>query len=156
VIRSIFLLSYSSVVCFIFMSVSGILAGVNYNFVSHTFLSIIFMFLVLASESFIIFYFIETGKQIKETIGTRKDSAEILFQTNGFKKRLYPFIVINILLFILTFGTGGGVTSGRLPYYLHIISAAVFGIAFLRSLPLRKKILLENVLLIKSIIHMNT
>ena len=96
----------------------------NATHIQFSFLStILYMF----SESWIMFYFIGSGKTIKENILNHNLDKIIYQKVIDSKKKLFPHITLNIFLIGTVFVIGGGV-------HTKVISINVHGILYLISM----------------------
>ncbi|HXG57792.1 MAG TPA: hypothetical protein VNL91_02095 [Thermoanaerobaculia bacterium] len=77
----------------------------------------------LFSQSMTMFFFIGTGKEIKEKANEGGDQAEAVAQTRRFKAQVFPAATYAMAAIMITFITGGGVGSGRTPRLLHDVLA---------------------------------
>ena len=70
----------------------------------------------LFSQSMTMFFFIGTGKELKEKSSM---DAGVVQQTKNFKAKVFPTAMWAMTVLMVTFITGGGVGSGRTPRWLH-------------------------------------
>jgi len=85
----------------------------------------------LFSQSMTMFFFIGTGKEIKDAAN---NDAEVVQRTKVFKTNVFPTAMYAMAALMVTFIMGGGVASGKTPHWLHITlfaaSAAMYGRAY--------------------------
>jgi hypothetical protein len=85
----------------------------------------------LFSQSMTMFFFIGTGKEIKDA---SNQDAEVVQRTKAFKTKVFPTAMYAMAALMVTFIMGGGVASGKTPHWLHITlfaaSAAMYGRAY--------------------------
>ncbi len=73
----------------------------------------------LFSQSMTLFFFIGTGKQLKDqTRGTEAEGA-VRRETRALTMKVSPAATYAMLVLMVTFITGGGVGSGKTPRWLH-------------------------------------
>ena len=77
----------------------------------------------LFSQSMTMFFFIGSGKEIKEKVKGAADEAAVVQRTRVFKSRVFPAAMYSILILMVTFITGGGVALGKTPRWMHLILA---------------------------------
>jgi hypothetical protein len=98
---------------------------------THIFCALATAIVGLFSQSMTMFFFIGTGKEIKEAAN---NDAEIVQRTKAFKAKVFPTATYSMLVLMVTFIMGGGVASGKTPHWLHlalfIASAAMYGRAY--------------------------
>tara|TARA_Y100000590_G_scaffold264375_1_gene297056 strand:+ start:25 stop:474 length:450 start_codon:yes stop_codon:yes gene_type:complete len=92
----------------------------NATHIQFAFISTIFY---MFTESWIMFYFIGSGKTIKETILTYKLDKKIYDDVIASKRKLFPHITMNVLIIGTVFVIGGGV-------HTKAISAMTHGLLF--------------------------
>ena len=104
-------------------AVNGVLgyfiAGQTSRLSTHILLGLVSALLLLFSHSWILFYFIGTGRAVKETVAEHGLEAALIEETRRFKRATSPWLMLAILLAIATFVVGGGVVSGSVPRRLH-------------------------------------
>jgi len=97
----------------------------------HIFFALGTVVLGLFSQSMTMFFFIGTGKEIKEK---SNQNAEAVQRTKAFKSQVFPAAMYAIAILMVTFIMGGGVPSGKTPRWLHdalsIGSIVLFGRAY--------------------------
>src|SRR5260221_7891130 len=93
----------------------------------HIFFALGTVVLGLFSQSMTMFFFIGTGKEIKDAA---KNDAEVVQRTKAFKTKVFPTAMYAMAALMVTFIMGGGVASGKTPHWLHIAlfaaSAAIY------------------------------
>lgn len=77
------------------------------------------------AHSMTMFFFIGTGKQIKETVREYSLQPEAISTTVLYKKKLFPPIMCAILLALAQFVLGGGTHTKLIPVWIHNIMAWV-------------------------------
>jgi hypothetical protein len=91
---------------------------------THVLLAMFAAISVLFGHSMTMFYFIGTGVRLKELVAEHTVQEEDLIRpTILFKMRVFPITMLAILATIVTFILGGGVDTGSLPGWVHLILA---------------------------------
>jgi hypothetical protein len=130
------------------LSIAGLIATSALGFLSspghvarHIFFALATVVLGLFSQSMTMFFFIGTGKEIKEAAA---NDAEVVRRTKTFKAGVFPIATYAMAALMVTFIMGGGVASGRTPHWLHLgltaVSVALYGRAYWVQL----KAMMEN------------
>ncbi len=88
----------------------------NATHIQFAFISTIFY---MFTESWIMFYFIGSGKTIKETIINYNLDKTLYEEVISSKKKVFPHITLNILLVGTVFVIGGGVHTKAIAKYIH-------------------------------------
>jgi hypothetical protein len=83
----------------------------------HIFFALATVVMGLFSQSMTMFFFIGTGKEIKEAAA---NDAEVVRRTKSFKARVFPAATYAMAALMVTFIMGGGVASGKTPRWLHL------------------------------------
>jgi|SRR5581483_748521 len=102
-------------------SIAGFLASPG-HVAQHIFFALGTVVLGLFSQSMTMFFFIGTGKQLKEATN---QNPEVVQQTRAFKMRVSPASMYAMVLLMILFITGGGVAGGKTPHWLHLTLAIV-------------------------------
>ena len=124
------LLSYFlMIISFILLSVNGAQGYLNFKIYNATHIQFAFISTIfyMFTESWIMFYFIGSGKTIKETIISYKLNKNIYDDVLESKRKLFPHITMNVLLIGTVFVIGGGV-------HTKAISAMTHGVLFFGGL----------------------
>ncbi|MDP9362269.1 MAG: hypothetical protein M3P29_12570 [Acidobacteriota bacterium] len=120
------------------LSIVGLIATGVVGFVSapghvaqHIFCALSTVIVGLFSQSMTMFFFIGTGKEIKEAA---KNDEAVVQRTKAFKTKVFPTAMYAMAVLMVTFIMGGGVASAKTPRWLHlglaIASIAVYGRAY--------------------------
>jgi hypothetical protein len=107
----------------------------------HTFFALGTVVLGLFSQSMTMFFFIGTGKEIKEK--SNQDPVAVQ-KTRAFKSKVFPAAMYAIAILMVTFIMGGGVASGKTPRWLHDTLAAATIILFARAYYVQLRAMDEN------------
>lgn len=88
----------------------------------------------LFSQSMTMFFFIGTGKEIKEKAKGSREESEVVAETKRYKAKVFPTAMYAMAALMVTFIMGGGVATGKTPRLLHDIlsfgTIAVFAWAY--------------------------
>lgn len=120
------------------LSIAGLLGTIGVGFTAgpghaarHILVALGTVVVGLFSQSMTMFFFIGTGKEIKEA---SQQNAEVVERTKQFKKQVFPTAMYAMAVLMVTFIMGGGVASGKTPRWLHlgmaIASIAMYGRAY--------------------------
>jgi len=120
------------------LTIAGLIATATMGFLAspvsaaqHIFFALGTVVLGLFSQSMTMFFFIGTGKELKEK--SAQDSV-VVQQTKDFKAKVFPTCTYAMTILMITFITGGGVASGRTARWLHdlltIATVAMFARAY--------------------------
>ncbi len=100
----------------------------------------------LFSQAFTMFFFIGTGKEIKDAAG---QDAAVVQRTKAFKARVFPAATYALLAMMVTFIMGGGVASGKTPWWLHLGLSAATLILYARAYWVQLQAMTENAALME-------
>jgi len=117
--------SFVSIVCFIISAVMGFMIADRSGISQHFLFGFFTTFMVALAQSMTMFYFIGTGKQVKELIVNHPAGQEFIQRTKRFKARVFPPATWAILFTMATMILGGGVDTRVVPAFVHTILAAV-------------------------------
>jgi divalent metal cation (Fe/Co/Zn/Cd) transporter len=112
----------------------------------HIVVALVTVVVGLFSQSMTMFFFIGTGKELKEK--SRQD-AGVEQQTKDFKSRDFPAAMWAMAAIMVTFITGGGVGSGRTPVWLHDALAALSIFMYARAYVIQIRVMNENATLME-------
>jgi len=73
----------------------------------------------LFSQSMMMFFFIGTGRQLKDATQGSELEAEVKAATRRFSMNVSPAATFAMAVLMVTFIMGGGVASGKTPRWLH-------------------------------------
>jgi hypothetical protein len=100
----------------------------------HILFALVTVVVGLFSQSMTMFFFIGTGKELKEKVKGGGDEDVVVRQTKAFKSRVFPAAMYAIAVLMITFIMGGGVATGKTPRWLHhalaITAVAMLGRAY--------------------------
>jgi hypothetical protein len=117
--------SFVSLVCFIISVVMGIAMQGRVGLAQHSLFGFFTTFLVTLAQSMTMFYFIGTGKQVKELAANLPARTELIQRTRMFKAKVFPPATWAILFTMATMILGGGVDTRVIPSWVHSVLAAI-------------------------------
>src|SRR3954447_22732303 len=119
------------------LTIAGLIVTMVYGFLAdpvhaarHIMLAFTTTILGLFSQSMTMFFFIGTGKEIKEK---SNENAEVVKKTRAFKAKVFPAATYAIAALMVTFIMGGGVASGKTPRWLHTTLSSICLVLFARA-----------------------
>ena len=107
----------------------------------HIFFALGTVVLGLFSQSMTMFFFIGTGKEIKEK---SNEDADVVKKTRAFKAKVFPAATYAIGALMVTFIMGGGVASGKTPKWLHLTLTSITLVLFARAYYVQLRAMDEN------------
>ena len=125
--------------------VSGVQASAA-HVANHIIVSIVTVVVALFSQSMTMFFFIGTGKELKDKSG---GDSGVLQRTRSFKSRVFPAAMWAMTAIMVTFIMGGGVGSGKTPRWLHDAFTAVSVLMFARAYVIQIRAMNENATLME-------
>jgi hypothetical protein len=113
-----------SIVCFIVTLLMGFMV-VKTTLAQHVLFGFFTTFMVTLSQSMTMFYFIGTGKQIKDLVGALPSGPQFIQRTKVFKAKVFPPSLWAMLFTMATMIIGGGVHTrvAWTPPILHALLA---------------------------------
>lgn len=134
-------------------SVAGLVATSIMGFLAtpvhtaqHIFFALGTVVLGLFSQSMTMFFFIGTGKEIKDAAA---GDAAVVQKTKAFKARVFPAAFYAMLMLMVTFIMGGGVASGKTPRWLHLALSAATVVMYARAYWIELQAMQENATLME-------
>src|SRR3954467_11416580 len=114
-----------SIVCFIITLLMGF-AVVKTTLSQHVLFGFFTTFMVTLTQSMTMFYFIGTGKQVKDLVGALPAGPQLIQRTKVFKAKVFPPSLWAMLFTMATMIIGGGVHThvSWTPPLLHALLAA--------------------------------
>lgn len=107
----------------------------------HMIAAIVTVVIGLFSQSMTMFFFIGTGKELKDASNQDPD---VVQQTKSFKNRVFPAAMWAMAAIMVTFITGGGVGQGRTPVWLHDALTALSVFMYARAYVIDIRAMNEN------------
>jgi len=130
------------------LTIAGLLATMVFGFLAdpmhaarHIFMALTTTFIGLFSQSMTMFFFIGTGKEIKEK---SNGDAAVVQETKAFKSRVFPAAMWALTAIMVTFIMGGGVAHGQTPRWLHDALAFTTLLLFARAYWIEIRAMDEN------------
>lgn len=99
--------------------IAGFMATPGHD-AQHIILALTTVVMGLFSQSMTMFFFIGTGKQIKDKVTGSEGEAEVRRATRAMTMKVSPAATFAMLVLMVTFIMGGGVRSGKTPRWLHV------------------------------------
>jgi hypothetical protein len=106
------------------VTIAGLIATIVVGFTAspthaaqHIFFALGTVVVGLFSQSMTMFFFIGTGKEIKDAANQDPD---VVQNTKRFKSQVFPTALYAMAVLMVTFIMGGGVASGKTPHWLHL------------------------------------
>ncbi len=107
----------------------------------HIITAIVTVVIGLFAQSMTMFFFIGTGKELKDA---SNQNADVVQRTKAFKNRVFPAAMWAMAAIMVTFIMGGGVGQGKTPVWLHDASAALSIFLYARAYVIDIKAMNEN------------
>ena len=130
------------------LSIAGLIATIVMGFradpahaATHILIALATVLIALFSQSMTMFFFIGTGKEIKEAAG---NAADVVQRTRAHKSKVFPAAMWAIAFVMVTFILGGGVKSGKTPVWLHTTLAFATLAVFARAYYLELRAMEDN------------
>jgi ABC-type thiamin/hydroxymethylpyrimidine transport system permease subunit len=120
-------------------------------FARHFMLALASTFLLSLGHSMTMFFFIGTGKHVKELVREHGLGAEIVKETILYKNKLFPVIMLAIGVTMAQFILGGGVHTRVLPVWLHAVLGWATVASNMYCLLLEARYLVSNARLMNSV-----
>src|SRR6478752_8107051 len=108
-----------SIVCFIVTLLMGFMV-VKTTLAQHVLFGFFATFLVTLSQSMTMFYFIGTGKYVKDLVANQPGGNEFIRRTKVFKAKVFPTALWAMLFTMATMILGGGVHTHVIPSWVHL------------------------------------
>ncbi|HUO84060.1 MAG TPA: hypothetical protein VM534_03010 [Thermoanaerobaculia bacterium] len=124
--------------------VGGLQAGTPTEVSRHIIFALATLLAGLFSQSMTMFFFIGTGKEIKEKAEDEEDRADIVRQTKVFKARVFPAAFYSMVILGITFILGGGVHRGQIPPWVHLVLSLLTLLMYLRAYWIELRAMMAN------------
>jgi hypothetical protein len=128
-------------------SIVGFLAGPG-HVAEHIFFALATVVIGLFSQSMTMFFFIGTGKQLKEKTAGGNAEAAVKQATRSLSMKVSPAATYAMAVLMITFIMGGGVGSGATPRWLHLALSAASILLYLRAYWIEIRAMNENLRLV--------
>ena len=124
--------------------IGGYLAHTGAQIGNHIMMALATVTAGLFSQSMTMFFFIGTGKEIKQKAKGEQDEAVVVSDTKRFKNKVFPAAFYSMMVLMVTFIIGGGVHTGKVPPWLHAVLSFISLAMFLRAYWLEIHAMEEN------------
>jgi len=98
----------------------------------------------LFSQSMTMFFFIGTGKEIKDKARGAADENSVVAATKRFKARVFPVAFYSMIVLMITFIVGGGAHTGKMNPIVHHLLAIVSIFLYARAYWVEIRVMDEN------------
>ena len=122
------------------LSIAGLIATSVAGFIhapghyaQHIFLALGTVVLGLFSQSMTLFFFIGTGKQLKDKAKGGEHENDVRKSTRALSMRVSPAATYAMAILMVTFIMGGGVSTGKTPRWLHLSLSALTIVLYARA-----------------------
>ena len=119
------------------LTIAGLIATIVMGFratpahaADHIIVAIVTVVIGLFAQSMTMFFFIGTGKELKDA---SQQDPDIVQRTRAFKSRVFPAAMWAMAVIMVTFITGGGVGTRKTPLWLHDALAALSILMYARA-----------------------
>ena len=133
------------------MTIAGLLVTMVAGYVAapghvaqHIFFALATVIVGLFSQSMTMFFFIGTGKEIKDKVKGAAEEPTVIQRTKSFKSSVFPSAMWAMTAIMVTFIMGGGVGSGRTPRWLHLTMSIATILLFARAYWMQIRAMTEN------------
>lgn len=116
--------SFVSIVCFLVTVFMGFSMVGRTGLPQHFLFGFFTTFLVTLAQSMTMFYFIGTGKHVKDLVLNHPAGKDFIQRTKVFKARFFPPALWAMLFTMATMILGGGVDTHVIPTIVHTLLAA--------------------------------
>ena|SRR5437763_3041550 len=116
--------SLLSIICFVVAVFKGFTMHGSAAISQHIMWGFFATFLVTLAQSMTMFYFIGTGKHVKDLVANQPAGNEFVRRTKIFKARVFPPALWAMLFTMATMIIGGGVHTRVIPPWVHLTLAA--------------------------------
>ncbi len=100
-------------------AIVGFQATAGQSVANHILFAIVTMLFGLFSQSMTMFFFIGTGKEIKDKAKGEDDEDAVVRETKLYKAKVFPAAFYSMIVLMVTFIVGGGVHRGQIPPLVH-------------------------------------
>lgn len=125
-------------------SIQGFRASSGPDVGNHIILALVTVVIGLFSQSMTLFFFIGTGKEIKDKAKGEADENSIVVDTKRFKNQVFPAALYAMTAIMVTFILGGGIHRGKLPVWTHTSLTVVTILFYMRAYWVELRAMNEN------------
>jgi hypothetical protein len=122
------------------LSIAGLIATSIVGFLAapghvaqHIFFALVTVVIGLFSQSMTMFFFIGTGRQLKDKTAGGAEEGAVKQATRAMAMKVSPAATYAMAILMITFIMGGGVGSGATPRWLHLTLSAATILLYLRA-----------------------
>ena len=133
------------------LTIAGLIATIVVGFLAspghvaqHIMFALTTVVVGLFSQSMTMFFFIGTGKEIKDKVKGAAEEGDVVQRTRDFKSKVFPTATYAMLVLMVTFIMGGGVASGKTPRWLHDILSFGSLAMYARAYWVQLRAMMEN------------
>lgn len=106
----------------------------------------------LFSQSMTMFFFIGTGKEIKDKARGMPDEQSVVAATKRFKARVFPVAFYSMIVLMITFIVGGGAHTGKMHPLVHHLLALASIALYARAYWVEIRVMDENAVLMERLL----
>lgn len=125
-------------------SIQGFRATSGADVGNHILLALATVIIGLFSQSMTMFFFIGTGKELKDKSKGGTEEATVVVDTKRFKSQVFPAAFYSMMVLMVTFILGGGVHTGKLPVWTHSALSLLSAAFYLRAYWVELRAMNEN------------
>ena len=133
------------------LTIAGIIATSVVGFMAspghvaqHIFFALGTVVIGLFSQCMTMFFFIGTGKEIKDKVKGASEEGAVVQRTKDFKSKVFPTATYSMLVIMVAFIMGGGVGSGKTPGWLHNLLSLASLVMYARAYWVQLQAMNEN------------
>lgn len=82
-------------------------------------------FVAILAQCMSMFYFIGTGKQVKDLLASKPEADAFIQRTRAFKSKVFPAATLAIVFTMAVWIVGGGVDTRVIPVWIHSLLAVL-------------------------------
>ncbi len=133
------------------LTIAGLIATMVMGFLAspghaaqHIMYALTTVLIGLFSQSMTMFFFIGTGKQLKEKARGTATEADVRSATRALTMKVSPIATYAMAVLMVTFIMGGGVSTGKTPRWLHDVLAFASLLIYVRAYWVELQAMLTN------------
>jgi len=110
-----------TILSFVMLVITGLQGHFSFPFlnVNHPTFALLTVIIYLFTQTLVIFFFVGIGVSIKEYVKKHKVNPNFHKRSLSIKMRVYPPLLLNMLLIMILFISGGAVDTHRIPAWSH-------------------------------------